>query len=871
MIEVIKLTKVYDVKKKRKVPALNNVSFTVGNNGFVFIIGKSGSGKSTLLSLIGGLEDFTYGDIVINGNSLSEYSNRDYVNYRNSVIGYIFQDFHLLDELTIKENIQLSLKLQNIDDDEKISEVLKDVDLEGYENRYPKELSGGEKQRVAIARALIKNPTIILADEPTGNLDTKTTNQILSILKRLSKTRLVMIVSHNLYDARKYADRIIELSQGELISDTVRNPNYSDEIRIKNKQLILPANTMFTKKDTKFINDSLALGDIKKIKQVDDLFIKNETSNKYEYDDFEVQKKHISFKAAKILSHKLFKNDKLKLLLYSIITACLIIVLGLCELIVTFDQSKVMESEMSKLDQTNLSIYKSSFIDSDIEIEKNRLINITDSQIRQFIDTGYEGNVYQLVNLTLNYTNSGSDLAKWHMTSSFVPSVLYYNGTRGTLVTNEEYVKSIFGSLEFSSKAEVEEPGGIYITDYTADSLMYYSPTKYPNLDSVLGKYVTSDGNTWAYINGVIKTNYKTKHKKYLEIFRKPNLTKEEIVEITASEGYQVYYNDVVQNLSISYSFNPNFVDDVISSNIVTWCPVGKSKILKGGEQFSMDSTICQSASLRLNLKLGENEIVMGYGAYNQIFGTKYTSANLDTFKPHDITFKYSYFYDKESVNVVETFNAKIVSLTSSGNTYFSDDLFSKMLRVNLFTSNIYFDDLSNAADILKCANDNGFSSNSIVAASLNTMVKAVSVFSDFFTLIFVALCVCSLVIVANYGIKLVKEKKYEIGILKALGIRNIDLTIILGRQLFFLLIFTVFFYIVGSFLFIDLANEVLINSLMELAPNHVLINMQFLKINGYHFLVNSVIALFIVLISLLIPMFKLRRLKPSAIIRAKE
>lgn len=868
MIEVKNLTKIYSPKKRQKVYALNNVSFTLGNKGFVFIIGRSGSGKSTLLSLIGGLEDFTAGSIIINGNNLNSYSNGDYVNYRNSTIGYIFQDFHLIDELTIKENIRLSLQLQNREDDEKIEEVLKNVELEGYENRYPKELSGGEKQRVAIARALVKDPTIILADEPTGNLDTKTTTQILSILKELSKTRLVVIVSHNPYDARKYADRIIELSYGELLNDMVRNPKYSDQIRIKNKQLILPANVMFTKKDTKFINESLAIGEFNKIKQVDDLFIKNNYTEKYDYTQIEIQKKHLSFKSSRYLSSKLFKKDKFKLTLYSLITACLIIVLGLCELIVTFDQSKVMESEMNKLDQTNLSLYKSSLVDSEIEIEGNRTINISDDEIKQFYDTGYDGNIFSLVNLCLNFGTSG-DLSKWQMTTSFVPSVLYYNGTRGTLVTTEEYAKSVFGKLEIE-RAGKEETYGIYITDYTADSIIFYNPTKFTSHESLLGKYTTSDGTT-AYINGIIKTNYKQEYKEYLEVFRKTTITKEEIVEITATEGYQKYYNDIVENLSISYTFNPNFVEDLINSNIIGWCSIGRSSMYKAGQVHSASSSMCQRASTKLNKTLQSNEIIIGVAAYNKIFGTNYTKNDISTFTPHEITFNYSYFYDKNAASVADSFTAKIVGLSESGSVCLSDELFNRMLKNNLYTSNLYFDDLSNSADILKCALEIGFTSNSITATSLNTMVKAVSVFSDFFTLIFVALCACSLVIVANYGIKLVKEKKYEIGILKALGIRNIDLLVILGRQLFFLLFLTIIFYVAGSFLFIDLANEVLINSLMELAPTHVLINMKFLKINIMHFAVNSVIAFVIVLISLIIPMSKLHKLKPSSIIRQKE
>ena len=226
MIRIEKLTKIYKSKNREKCIAIDNITLDFEDKGLIFVIGKSGSGKTTLLGLIGGLDSITSGDVIINGISFKSFKYKDFTNYRNQMIGYVFQDFHLFDELTVEENIALSLNLQNRKFTDEIENALRDVDLVGYGKRYPKELSGGEKQRVAIARALVKNPTIILADEPTGNLDSKTTAQILELLKNLSKDRLVLMVSHSLSDANTYADRIIELSDGKIINDYVRNEKY---------------------------------------------------------------------------------------------------------------------------------------------------------------------------------------------------------------------------------------------------------------------------------------------------------------------------------------------------------------------------------------------------------------------------------------------------------------------------------------------------------------------------------------------------------------------------------------------------------------------------------------------------------------------
>ena len=182
MLEVKGLTKIYKSKNKKKTEALKNISLTFPDTGMVFIIGKSGSGKSTLLNMIGGLDDITSGDIIVNGNSFSQFKTDQFAYYRSTYIGFIFQNYHILEDFTVKENIELSADISNINCN--LDECLSYVDLVGYENRYPNELSGGQQQRVAIARALAKDSKIILADEPTGNLDSKTTEQILKILKQ---------------------------------------------------------------------------------------------------------------------------------------------------------------------------------------------------------------------------------------------------------------------------------------------------------------------------------------------------------------------------------------------------------------------------------------------------------------------------------------------------------------------------------------------------------------------------------------------------------------------------------------------------------------------------------------------------------------
>ncbi len=223
MLEVRHLMRTYRVKNADPVYALNDVSLKFPETGLVFILGKSGSGKSTLLNVMGGLDKADDGEIIINGKSSKEFSGSEMDSYRNTYLGFIFQEYNILSDFTVKENIALALQLQHKKaTDEAIENILKEVDLSGYGKRKPNELSGGQKQRVAIARALVKEPKIIFGDEPTGALDSNTGKQVFETLKKLSKTKLVVIVSHDRDFAEHFGDRVIELKDGKVISDITK-------------------------------------------------------------------------------------------------------------------------------------------------------------------------------------------------------------------------------------------------------------------------------------------------------------------------------------------------------------------------------------------------------------------------------------------------------------------------------------------------------------------------------------------------------------------------------------------------------------------------------------------------------------------------
>jgi ABC-type antimicrobial peptide transport system, ATPase component len=220
ILRVDNLTKIYG-KDTTKVVALDHVSFTVEKGEFVAIVGASGSGKSTLLHLIGGVDRPTSGKVYIDGKDIFKFNDDKLAIFRRRQVGLIYQFYNLIPILNVEENITLPLALDNREvDKERLSSLLKLLGLENRKNHLPNELSGGQQQRTSIGRAIITNPTIILADEPTGNLDSKSSDEIVALLKKSNKelNQTIIMITHNM-EIAKVADRIIKIEDGKIVSE----------------------------------------------------------------------------------------------------------------------------------------------------------------------------------------------------------------------------------------------------------------------------------------------------------------------------------------------------------------------------------------------------------------------------------------------------------------------------------------------------------------------------------------------------------------------------------------------------------------------------------------------------------------------------
>ena len=227
LLEVKNLKKVYTTRfTQNQVQALTNVNFSVNKGEYVAIMGESGSGKTTLLNILAALDKPTSGQVLLHGKDITHISEKEIANFRREHLGFVFQDFNLLDTLTIYENIALALTIQKVNASEinnRVHEIAKKLDISGIMNKYPYQVSGGQKQRCAAARAIITNPKIVLADEPTGALDSKSAKQLLMTFDYLHQklNATILMVTHDAFTA-SYADRIIFIKDGKIFNELVK-------------------------------------------------------------------------------------------------------------------------------------------------------------------------------------------------------------------------------------------------------------------------------------------------------------------------------------------------------------------------------------------------------------------------------------------------------------------------------------------------------------------------------------------------------------------------------------------------------------------------------------------------------------------------
>ncbi len=385
MLMVENLRKRYDNKD---VDVIKNISINFPNKGVIFLLGKSGCGKTTLLNLLGGIDTPTGGDIHLDGKKYSSMTEKQKDELRNADISFVFQDFNLLQDLNVLENVILPLKIQEEDGKEDktkyelAKDVLKKVDLIGYEKRMPNELSGGQIQRVAIARAMIKSPRILLADEPTGNLDTANGKMVFEALRKNAESCLVIIVTHDEEAAYKYGDRVIHIEDGNIISDKQLNEEdveieysiYRNDKQVKT-DISNPDNAqnVITTEINKYILENEDIDVKVKLKKI-------KKDNKKDNDNLSIRKeiKVKPFSTGEILrfSKNNMKNHKKHIVITTLIMLLTIMLIMLSALLSKYDSLDPIEKYLNEYKVDRLSLYTNATYTSTFGEEKLKELSV---------------------------------------------------------------------------------------------------------------------------------------------------------------------------------------------------------------------------------------------------------------------------------------------------------------------------------------------------------------------------------------------------------------------------------------------------------------------------------------------------------------
>ncbi len=465
MLKLENVKKIYETKAGT-VNALNGVSLVFPETGMVFITGKSGCGKTTMLNVIGGLDGIDSGDISVLGKSFSTFTPADYDNYRNTFIGFIFQEYNLLSEFTVEKNIKMAMELQGrVADEEEFNALLEKVDILDLKNRKPSELSGGQRQRVAIARALVKEPRIIMADEPTGALDSNTGVQVLETLKKLSKDKLVIVVSHDMELSEKYADRIIRLVDGEVLEDvTYSNSEVTANIQSTEESIIVRNGATLNDKEKDELADAVKCR--KKIEVIENLTYreKSDTGEVKEVKadgEVKLKKSKMKLKSSVALGVKSLAVKPLRLIFTILLSAVAFAVFGLFDTIASFNSSRVVDNLLRT--STSPTVVASMKYVIDEKGGDEYSLKISDETLQKIAgETGYKiKGIYDF-----DYNAFGSTQVGYKINEFTTTTIREGTGY---------FVPNITGLIEFK-KEEIKEGG--YLGDFNFRVLY----GKYPEL-----------------------------------------------------------------------------------------------------------------------------------------------------------------------------------------------------------------------------------------------------------------------------------------------------------------------------------------------------------------------------------------------------
>ena len=912
MLETKELVKIYKPKKGVPVTALDKVSLKFPDKGMVFLLGKSGSGKSTLLNVLGGLDSYDGGEIIIKGVSSKNFKQQHFDSYRNTYVGFIFQEYNVLDEFSVGANIALAIELQNRKaSDGEINDILKQVDLEGFGSRKPNELSGGQKQRVAIARALVKKPEIIMADEPTGALDSATGRQVFDTLKKLSETKLVIVVSHDREFAEQYADRIIELSDGVVISDVELDtaPAAEEEktdLNFHDNVVEVPCGYHLTEEDRAAINAY-----IEKLKEGSleiTVSRKNEASKKFVATDtskiktedgstFKLIKSKLPLKNAFKIGASGLKHKKIRLV-FTILLSCIAFGLfGLSDTFGAYNHIKTCTNSLVDSEVKYLSVAKSKKIDNNgnyywrdygYKISEKDLTEITNG-----VGVPMHG-VYTPANSDLSFdtqTNPEVELTETEYNiysrtfSGFAEindSVINNMGFKllaGTLpdgtkdeIAVSEYIFEIFKKAEYFD-------GETYNTAKDGTKTPVYQ--RINEVNDLIGKTVTLDKVKYT-ITAVVDTGF--------DISRYTSLTEKKDHQTKAEKMLDyVLYNEFCSSSAYSYSgvimVGKEKMEKLISERPpMSEITEGYINFYSPTDNYSVDSNYMA----RLQDIKGEN--IIWLDGEKKTLGEKEIIATLDVINPYNeelgseafakslkskntlSAWEYNFYNDENTEgwklvgiidNVTEGNKSKLNSTLVT-----SESVFKKYTegpdKIYSFAVGAMPKEKEEVRSaVAYCYREDSnirYQVQNSVTFELDSVNDALKILSKYFFWIGIGFAAFAALMLANFIGTSISYKKQEIGILRAIGSRSNDVFRIFFAESFIIAMINFVLSSIGVF-----AATVIINQLMRI---EVGILITILSFGIRQLLLLLAVSIFVAFIASFLPVKRIASKRPIDAIR---
>lgn len=832
------LAKEYVNKKGQKCQALKGFSAELPDRGLVFILGKSGCGKSTLLNLIGCLDTPNDGDIIIGDKNIAKLCQQDREVFRANNVGFIFQNFNLFEQLNVYENIIINIANVNAETEDRINELLNMLDIAECKYKNINELSGGQQQRVSIVRALMKKCKILLADEPTGNLDESNSALIFETLKNVSANCLVLVVTHDTESAYHYGDYVIEMRDGVVDKTVVSNQN-------------------------SYIHS----GDIAL--------------------DMQKSKKRMSLKSNMKLSVNFMIRKKLKMVLSVIMLAISLGIMGVTYMFYQYDFGAISASMLLDQPESYLSLARGfRDPDSDKYNMTDMMRPIEDEIINglqnEFMLTGLDKN-YQLSGMTISSVNSGNAYYRNYVSHAIVskkdnlqkygfymrhgiypigggeialtdflansialqaPQILM-NRLQvmdfNELLTNDQALSTALGNLD--EKTLIELFGENWDVSITEKSTLDYVRNNYGVL--LLNHMVSFASNQYK-ISGIIGTDY-------LKTYS----------EVMSGESYDEVKQ---QELSIKsmHIFNSFFVSSEWIKD-----PYNGTYVTAGGVRTRPYS----SAQVALP-ELNENEIYMSRNYFRKVFQTEFNAENIGQYV-------YNNSRSLTSVNgnytckIFEGDSLKIVGVYDTEETGYEiicrDDYFENYKKQILYCDGISFDLPNNSTmftNMLNKIGDYDMAYNTVNAYFMYNLADILEIFKLVFLIISIVLGGFSAIMVYNYFSIIIQNQKKEIGIMRAIGVSQKQITsIYLTCSAILMSITTAIAWVILGVMGMA-CDRILVDQYIWYTSAETLGNLKILTFSVVPFLIIGVFGMLISVISTLLPIYKINKMKAIDAIR---